>query len=308
MFGFAKPKFPLFSTTARVARLRGRRGFTLIELLVVIGIIALLVALMLPVLGKAKAIGKQCRELAAAKQLSTAFTVYSDANKGRVLTGIPTTAMVAGQMVVTNQAGQRIYGEEAARYPWRIAPYLEYDFRGLYQSDEMLREARAVGEAGGGADQTYEYVVSLFPSLGMNVAFIGGADRFGAFDRIFQQRLGRQHILRLDEVAKPSKLLTFVSARCETQPAAPNLGRPEGFFRVEPPRFSLSEGERWESAYDPKAEAPGVNSGFVSLRHMNRAVTTTIDGHAEMLGWDDLRDMERWANKATSRDWMIGAN
>lgn len=308
MSGFNTAKKLVVSIFGGRSPAAGSRGFTLIELLVVIGIVAMLVAIMLPVLAKAKAIGKQCRELAAAKQLATAFTVYSDANKGRVLTGLPTTAMVAGGMVVTNQIGERILGEEATRYPWRLAPYLDYDFRGMYQSDEMLREARAVGAGSDNPDQTYQYVVSLFPSLGMNVAFVGGADRFGAFDRIFQQRLGRQHIVRLDEVTRPSKLLTFVSARCETQPAAPNLGRPEGFFRVEPPRFSLAEGERWEAAYDPRADAPGVNSGFVSLRHMNRAVTTAIDGHAEMLGWEDLRDMERWANKATSRDWMIGTN
>jgi prepilin-type N-terminal cleavage/methylation domain-containing protein len=284
------------------------RGFTLVELLVAIAVIALLIGLLLPALARAKAIGKQCRELAASKQLMTAFTMYADTNKGFVLTGYPTRAMVNGPMVVTNEVGERIFGAEAQRYPWRLAPYLNYNFRGLYGSDELLREI--FDHKGDYAQMgvSYEYVVSLFPSLGMNVAFVGGSEQFGSFDRVFQSMYGRQHIVRIDEAAQPSRLMTFVSARCEQQVPAPTLGRPEGFFRVEPPRFSAAEGMRWEAAYDPNTEAPGTNSGFVSLRTLRRAVIATVDSHAETLGWEDLRDMRRWSNTANREDWAIGSN
>lgn len=285
-----------------------RAGFTLVELLVVIGVVALLISLLLPALARAKAIGKQCRELAASKQLMTAFTMYSDANKGFVLTGYPTRSMVNGPMTVTTETGERIFNEEAQRYPWRIAPYLNYNFRGLYQNDNMLREIFDHKGEYAQMGVSYEYVVSLFPSLGMNVAFIGGSERFGSFDRIFQQQFGRQHLLRLDEARQPSRLLTFVSARCEQQEPAPTLGKPEGFFRVEPPRFGAADGDRWEAAYDPNTDSPGPNSGFVSLRTLKRAVVGTIDSHGETLGWEDLRDMRRWANNATRADWTIGSN
>jgi prepilin-type N-terminal cleavage/methylation domain-containing protein len=62
-----------------------RKGFTLIELLVVIAIIAILAAILLPVLakGKQKAQGIQC--MSSHRQLTMAWKMYTDDNNDRLL-------------------------------------------------------------------------------------------------------------------------------------------------------------------------------------------------------------------------------
>lgn len=274
-----------------------RRAFTLIELLVVVAVIAVLIALLLPALGKARKAAQQVREQSAAQQLLVAYSVYADDHKGFLLPGYPPASWVRGY--VFDDQGTPINAPEGQRYPWRLAPYLNFDFRGMYKDDKLLYELR---------DRRimYTYMVSLYPSLGLNAEFVGGSDfnRLG-FNRRILGNYEKFCVRRLDDPHRTNKLIVFASGRADSRTLNAEFTKPAGHYNIDPPYLLAQQGRRWEERYDPDTDLPGDNSGFVALRHQGKGVAAMIDGHVEMLDWDQFNDMRRWSDFANEPDWTI---
>ena len=83
----SKAIIPTETPAASAKTVRYRRGFTLVELLVVIAIIALLMAILMPALNRAREHGKRAVCFGNVRQLILAWSIYADENADRIVNG-----------------------------------------------------------------------------------------------------------------------------------------------------------------------------------------------------------------------------
>jgi prepilin-type N-terminal cleavage/methylation domain-containing protein len=104
---------------------RQKKGFTLVELLVVIAILAILLALILGALARARASASAVHCCANLRQIGLALQLYAGDNAGRLpdpsQTGIPweTAIRFCDSNVVRCPADDEIYPAVGSSYDWR---------------------------------------------------------------------------------------------------------------------------------------------------------------------------------------------
>ena len=254
------------------------KGFTLIELLVVIGIIAILAAILLPALGRArqKALSVQC--VNNLRQLFLASAMYANENGGRYCPAAPDIDVGFGGTIRWH--GVRDTADNTTGFDPKRGPLAEYLPDARVKECPVFTEFKRTGE-----------VANAFESgtggYGYNKAYIGGTDYMNPYpDSCRSTTLDSR-------VGNPGETIMFADA------AMPQEGYLVEYSFIEPPYFATQDCPHGEMDW-------GFSAPSIHFRHDGRANVLWCDGHitSEKWEWAPLTNIYNGNNNLWAVGWF----